>query len=155
VVWKEDILMNIPAMSDPRTDAEIRADADKAKGLESGTVLGPDGQPRNMRYFPPAPVETYAQYVKRVEGLVDFKPLTEEQWRSETHQLSAKEEMLADLGIISEPAKELDIADYLNLSTSFLTEEELSELRNNPKEIGYPAMFGGEPPLDHLPEGSH
>jgi|ERR1700676_907026 len=120
--------MNIPAMSDPRTDAEIRADADKAKGLESGTVLV-NGVPRNMRYFPPAPVETYAQYVTRVSGLVDFTPLTEEQWRSETHQLSAKEEMLADLGIVSEPAKELDIADYLNLGTSNV--------------------------LDHLPPGSH
>ena len=121
--------MNIPVTSDHRTDAEIRADADKNKGLESGTVLGPDGKPRNMRYFPPAPIETYAQYVTRVSGLVDFTPLTEEQWRSETHQLSAKEEMLADLGIVSEPAKELDIADYLNLGTSNV--------------------------LDHLPPGSH
>jgi hypothetical protein len=52
-----------------------------------------------MRDFGKAPVESYSQYLKRTDGLVDFKALTEEQWRRETHQKSSKEIMLEDLGI--------------------------------------------------------
>ena len=127
--------MNIPAYSDNRTDAEIRADSEKDKGLEAGTMRDANGVPRNMRHFPPAPVETYAQYVARVSGLVDIQILTEAQWRKETGQKTAEETILADLGITPRPivevkvpldtpvldgteegtwvAQELDIANYL------------------------------------------
>ena len=127
--------MNTPAYSDNRTDAEIRADSEKDKGLEAGTMRDANGVPRNMRQFPPAPIETYAQYKARVEGLVDIQILTEAQWRKETGQKTAEETILADLGIAPRPivevkvpldtpvldgteegtwvAQELDIANYL------------------------------------------
>jgi hypothetical protein len=74
-----------------------------------------------MRQFPPAPIETYAQYLARVSGLTDFTPLNEAQWRKETKQLAAEETILADLGITKAPVievvEELDIADYLNVPT--------------------------------------
>jgi hypothetical protein len=98
--------MNIPATSDPRSDKEILDAAEKEKGLESGTVRDAQGTPRNMRYFPPAPVETYNQYLARVSGLTDFTPLTEPAWRKETHQLTAEEQILADLGITKLPVVE-------------------------------------------------
>jgi hypothetical protein len=88
-----------------------------------------------MRQFPPAPIETYAQYKARVEGLVDIQILTEAQWRKETGQLTVEEQILTDLGIAPRPVvevkvpldtpvldgtiptipltKELDIAEYL------------------------------------------
>jgi len=101
--------MNIPAYSDNRTDAEIKADSEKDKGLEAGTMRDANGQIRNMRYFPPAPIETYAQYLKRTEGLTDFTPLTEAQYRKETHQLTAEEQILADLGITKLPVLEVKV----------------------------------------------
>ena len=129
--------MNIPAYSDNRTDAEIRADSEKDKGLEAGTMRDANGVPRNMRHFPPAPVETYAQYVARVSGLVDIQILTEAQWRKETGQLTVEEQILTDLGIAPRPVieaavplntpildgtvetfpdvKEVDIAQFLNV----------------------------------------
>jgi len=48
--------MNIPAYSDNRTDAEIRADSEKDKGLEAGTMRDANGVPRNMRHFPQHPL---------------------------------------------------------------------------------------------------
>jgi hypothetical protein len=88
-----------------------------------------------MRQFPAAPVESYSQYLARVSGLTDFTPLNEIQWRKETKQLTAEEQILADLGIAPRPVsevkvpldtpvidgtvetfpvvKELDIADFL------------------------------------------
>lgn len=129
--------MNTPAYSDNRTDAEIRADSEKDKGLEAGTMRDANGVPRNMRHFPPAPVETYAQYVARVSGLVDIQILTEAQWRKETGQLTVEEQILTDLGIAPRPVieaavplntpildgtvetfpdvKEVDIAQFLNV----------------------------------------
>ena len=101
--------MNIPAYSDNRTDAEIRADSEKDKGLEAGTMRDANGVPRNMRHFPPAPVETYAQYVARVSGLVDIQILTEAQWRKETGQKTAEETILADLGIAPRPIVEVKV----------------------------------------------
>jgi len=101
--------MNIPATSDPRSDKEILDAAEKEKGLESGTVRDAQGTPRNMRYFPPAPVETYNQYLARVSGLTDFTPLTEPAWRKETHQLTAEEQILADLGITKLPVLEVKV----------------------------------------------
>ena len=90
--------MNIPATHDPRTDAQILADKDKNKDLERGTIRDANGVPRDMRQFPAAPIETYAQYKARVEGLVDIQILTEAQWRKETGQKTAEEKILADLG---------------------------------------------------------
>ena len=90
-------MTNIPATHDPRTDAQILADNDKNKDLERGTVRDANGVPRDMRQFPPAPIETYAQYKARVEGLVDIQILTEAQWRKETGQKTAEEQMLFDL----------------------------------------------------------
>ena len=129
--------MNTPAYSDNRTDAEIRADSEKDKGLEAGTMRDANGVPRNMRHFPPAPIETYAQYKARVEGLVDIQILTEAQWRKETGQLTVEEQILTDLGIAPRPVieaavplntpildgtvetfpdvKEVDIAQFLNV----------------------------------------
>ena len=101
--------MNTPAYSDNRTDAEIRADSEKDKGLEAGTMRDANGVPRNMRHFPPAPVETYAQYVARVSGLVDIQILTEAQWRKETGQKTAEETILADLGITPRPIVEVKV----------------------------------------------
>jgi len=122
-------MTNIPATHDPRTDAQILADSEKNKSLESGTIRDASGQVRNMRQFPAAPIETYAQYLARVSGLTDFTPLNEIQWRKETKQLTAEEQILADLGIAPRPVsevkvpldtpvidgtvKELDIADFL------------------------------------------
>ena len=128
-------MTNIPATHDPRTDAQILADKDKNKDLERGTVRDANGVPRDMRQFPAAPIETYAQYKARVEGLVDIQILTEAQWRKETGQKTAEETILADLGIAPRPivevkvpldtpvldgteegtwvAQELDIANYL------------------------------------------
>ena len=91
-------MTNIPATHDPRTDAQILEDKDKNKDLERGTVRDANGVPRDMRQFPPAPIETYAQYKARVEGLVDIQILTEAQWRKETGQKTAEEKILADLG---------------------------------------------------------
>jgi hypothetical protein len=91
--------MNIPATHDPRTDAQILADSEKNKSLESGTIRDASGQVRNMRQFPAAPVESYSQYLARVSGLTDFTPLNEGQWRKETGQKTAEEQILADLGI--------------------------------------------------------
>ena len=129
--------MNIPATSDSRSDDQIKADSEKDKGLESGTVRDARGQVRNMRQFPPAPIETYAQYLARVSGLTDFTPLNEAQWRKETKQLAAEEQILTDLGIAPRPVievavpldtpildgtvetfpgvKEVDIAQFLNV----------------------------------------
>ena len=128
-------MTNIPATHDPRTDAQILEDKDKNKDLERGTVRDANGVPRDMRQFPAAPIETYAQYKARVEGLVDIQILTEAQWRKETGQKTAEETILADLGIAPRPivevkvpldtpvldgteegtwvAQELDIANYL------------------------------------------
>jgi hypothetical protein len=92
-------MTNIPATHDPRTDAQILADSEKNKSLESGTIRDANGQVRNMRQFPAAPIETYAQYLARVSGLTDFTPLNEAQWRKETGQKTAEETILADLGI--------------------------------------------------------
>jgi len=86
--------------SEQRTDAEIAAERLRNDKLEAGTVRDAQGQIRNMRDFGKAPVESYSQYLKRTEGLVDFKALTEEQWRKETHQKTKGEEMLIDLGIL-------------------------------------------------------
>jgi hypothetical protein len=91
--------MNIPATSNSRSDDQIKADSEKDKGLEAGTMRDANGVPRNMRQFPPAPIETYAQYLARVSGLTDFTPLNEVQWRTETGQKTAEEMILADLGI--------------------------------------------------------
>ena len=102
-------MTNIPATHDNRTDAEIRADSEKDKGLEAGTMRDANGVPRNMRHFPPAPVETYAQYVARVSGLVDIQILTEAQWRKETGQKTAEETILADLGITPRPIVEVKV----------------------------------------------
>jgi hypothetical protein len=153
--------MNIPATSDPRTDEEIRADAEKSKGLESGTVLI-NGVPRNMRYFPPAPVETYAQYVKRVEGLVDFSPLTEAQWFKETHQLTTDEQMLHDLGFdipakavvtaVSYPVLEVKVPvetpvfDDKEVVVSFTQELDIADYLNvaEPTSFTLPADAGDE-----------
>jgi hypothetical protein len=129
--------MNIPATHDPRTDAQILADSEKNKSLESGTIRDASGQVRNMRQFPAAPVESYSQYLARVSGLTDFTPLNEGQWRKETGQKTAEEQILADLGITKAPVievkvpldtpvidgtvetfpvvKELDIAEYMNV----------------------------------------
>ena len=139
--------MNTPAYSDNRTDAEIRADSEKDKGLEAGTMRDANGVPRNMRHFPPAPVETYAQYVARVSGLVDIQILTEAQWRKETGQKTAEETILADLGIAPRPivevkvpldtpvldgteegtwvAQELDISDYFSFLPTVSVVQEL------------------------------
>jgi hypothetical protein len=129
--------MNIPATSDSRSDDQIKADSEKDKGLESGTIRDANGIPRNMRQFPPAPIETYVQYLARVSGLTDFTPLNEVQWRKETKQLAAEEQILTDLGIAPRPVievavpldtpildgtvetfpgvKEVDIAQFLNV----------------------------------------
>jgi hypothetical protein len=128
--------MNIPAYSDNRTDAEIKADSEKDKGLEAGTMRDANGQIRNMRYFPPAPIETYAQYLKRTEGLTDFTPLTEAQYRKETHQLSYEDSILADLGITKLPVLEVKVpldtpALDGTLPTVLLTQEiDISEYLN-------------------------
>ena len=86
--------------SEQRTDDEIRAELKRNEKLEAGTVRDAQGQIRNIRDFGKAPVESYAQYLTRTEGLVDFKALTDEQWRKETHQKTKEEEMLIDLGIL-------------------------------------------------------
>ena len=102
-------MTNIPATHDPRTDAQILADKDKNKDLERGTVRDSNGVPRDMRQFPPAPVESYSQYLARVSGLTDFTPLTEAQWRKETGQKTAEETILADLGITPRPVVEVKV----------------------------------------------
>ena len=101
--------MNIPATHDPRTDAQILADKDKNKDLERGTIRDANGVPRDMRQFPAAPIETYAQYKARVEGLVDIQILTEAQWRKETGQLTVEEQILTDLGIAPRPIVEVKV----------------------------------------------
>ena len=149
--------MNTPAYSDNRTDAEIRADSEKDKGLEAGTMRDANGVPRNMRHFPPAPVETYAQYVARVSGLVDIQILTEAQWRKETGQKTTKETILADLGITPRPsvevkvpldtpvldgteegtwvAQELDIAEYIDLKPTVAQEAEARHTAAHPPAV--------------------
>ena len=149
--------MNTPAYSDNRTDAEIRADSEKDKGLEAGTMRDANGVPRNMRHFPPAPVETYAQYVARVSGLVDIQILTEAQWRKETGQKTAEETILADLGITPRPivevkvpldtpvldgteegtwvAQELDIAEYIDLKPTVKQEAEARHIAAHPPVV--------------------
>jgi hypothetical protein len=102
-------MTNIPATHDPRTDAQILEDKDKNKDLERGTVRDANGVPRDMRQFPAAPIETYAQYKARVEGLVDIQILTEAQWRKETGQKTAEETILADLGITPRPVVEVKV----------------------------------------------
>ena len=102
-------MTNIPATHDPRTDAQILEDKDKNKDLERGTVRDANGVPRDMRQFPAAPIETYAQYKARVEGLVDIQILTEAQWRKETGQKTAEETILADLGITPRPIVEVKV----------------------------------------------
>jgi hypothetical protein len=89
--------------SEQRTDDEIRAELKRNEKLEAGTVRDAQGQIRNIRDFGKAPVESYAQYLTRTEGLVDFKALTEEQWRKETHQKTKAEALLEDLGITPVP----------------------------------------------------
>ena len=66
--------------SDPRTDQQIAAERALTKDLESGTVRDAQGQIRNMRDFGKDAPETYSQYTKRVEGLVDFTVLSEADW---------------------------------------------------------------------------
>jgi hypothetical protein len=149
--------MNIPAYSDNRTDAEIRADSEKDKGLEAGTMRDANGVPRNMRYFPPAPIETYAQYKARVEGLVDIQILSEVQWRKETGQKTYEETILADLGIAPRPvvevkvplgtpvldgteegtwvAQELDIAEYIDLKPTVAQEAEARHTAAHPSAV--------------------
>jgi hypothetical protein len=169
--------MNIPATSDPRSDKEILDAAEKEKGLESGTVRDAQGTPRNMRYFPPAPVETYNQYLARVSGLTDFTPLTEPAWRKETHQLTAEEQILADLGITKLPVlevkvpldtpaldgtlptvlltQEIDIAKYLNLVPDAVLREMNSKCPVKSKmqgDIGVMATAPAPDVADHAAE---
>lgn len=75
--------------SERRTDAEIEAalKATKEAQYNYNSFRGKDKR------------ETYAEYTKRVDGLVDFVPLTEEQWRKDTGQKTQSEEILADLGL--------------------------------------------------------
>jgi len=75
--------------SDPRTDAQIAADSKKSQD-----------SPYTFRSFTGKDkTETYAEYLKRTEGLVGFVPLSEERWRSQTGQKTQAQEILADLGI--------------------------------------------------------
>ena len=150
-------MTNIPATHDPRTDAQILADKDKNKDLERGTVRDVNGVPRDMRQFPPAPIETYAQYKARVEGLVDIQILTEAQWRKETGQLTVEEQILTDLGIAPHPvievavpldtpvldgteegtwvAQELDIAEYIDLKPTVAQEAEARHTAAHPPAV--------------------
>ncbi|MGA2886237.1 MAG: hypothetical protein ABSE80_14000 [Halobacteriota archaeon] len=150
-------MTNIPATHDPRTDAQILADKDKNKDLERGTVRDANGVPRDMRQFPPAPVESYSQYLARVSGLTDFTPLTEAQWRKETGQKTTKEQILADLGITPRPivevkvpldtpvldgteegtwvAQELDIAEYIDLKPTVKQEAEARHIAAHPPVV--------------------
>ena len=146
-------MTNIPATHDPRTDAQILADKDKNKDLERGTVRDANGVPRDMRQFPPAPIETYAQYKARVEGLVDIQILTEAQWRKETGQKTYEEQILADLGLpvievkvpLDAPvldgteegtwvAQELDIAEYIDLKPTVAQEAEARHTAAHPPD---------------------
>jgi hypothetical protein len=92
--------------SEQRTDAEIAAERLRNDKLEAGTVRDAQGQIRNMRDFGKAPVESYSQYLKRTDGLVDFVPLSEDAWRKETHQKTQAEAMLEDLGITKAAPKQ-------------------------------------------------
>jgi hypothetical protein len=85
--------------SEQRTDDEIRAELKRNEKLEAGTVRDAQGQIRNMRDFGKAPVESYAQYTKRVEGLTDFTVLSEDEWRRQTNQKTQAETMLEDMGL--------------------------------------------------------
>jgi hypothetical protein len=92
--------------SEQRTDDEIRAELKRNEKLEAGTVRDAQGQIRNMRDFGKAPVESYAQYTKRVEGLTDFTVLSEDEWRRQTNQKTQAETMLEDLGITKAAPKQ-------------------------------------------------
>lgn len=93
--------------SDRRTDAQIAAEKKGTSDLESGTVRDANGQIRNMRQFKVDPPESYVQYVKRVEGLVDIQVLPEEAWRKATGQKTRTEEMLEELGVTPAPKEVL------------------------------------------------
>jgi hypothetical protein len=93
--------------SDRRTDAQIAAEKKGTADLESGTVRDANGQIRNMRQFKVDPPESYVQYVKRVEGLVDIQVLPEEAWRKATGQKTRTEEMLEELGVTPAPKEVL------------------------------------------------
>lgn len=99
--------LNLPngPTSDPRTDVQIAAELKRNEKLEEGTIRDSQGQIRNVRDFGKDPVETYAMYLKRTDGLVDFKPLSEEEWRKQTGKKTQREEMLIDLGITQEAPK--------------------------------------------------
>jgi hypothetical protein len=109
--------------SEQRTDAEIDA-ALKAVNKAQYNYNSFRGKDKT---------ETYAEYVKRVDGLVDFVVLTEEQWRKETGQLTASQQILADLGL-PPTGKE-----------GPMTDEEVAQL-NDLLGLNPPAMFGGELP---------
>jgi hypothetical protein len=92
--------------SEQRTDAQIAAELKRNEKLEAGTVRDAQGQIRNMRDFGKAPVESYEQYTKRVEGLTDFTVLSEDEWRRQTNQKTQAETMLEDLGITKAAPKQ-------------------------------------------------
>jgi hypothetical protein len=113
--------------SDRRTDAQIAAEKKGTSDLESGTVRDANGQIRNMRQFKVDPPESYVQYVKRVEGLVDIQILTEEAWRKATGQKTRTEEILAELGVTPAPKEVLTEPPAV---TGPLTDAEVETLSN-------------------------
>jgi len=92
--------------SERRTDDEIKAELKRNEKLEAGTVRDAQGQIRNMRDFGKDAPETYSQYTKRVEGLVDFTVLSEADWRKQTGKKTQEEVILEDLGITAAPKQE-------------------------------------------------
>jgi hypothetical protein len=121
--------------SDPRTDAQIAADA--KSGQDS---------PYTFRSFTGKDkAETYAEYLKRTEGLVDFTPLTEAAWRGQTGQKTQAQEILADLGI-PELAKPLAPAGPLSDEEAIALNDMLGfgvqgNFQNTVPDVVYPAKL--------------
>jgi len=103
--------------SDPRTDAQIAEDKKKGENSQYTfrSFTGKDKQ------------ETYAEYVKRVEGLVDIQILNEEAWRKATGQKTRTEEILAELGVTPAPKEVLTEPPAV---TGPLTDAEVETLSN-------------------------